>query len=187
MIEMNGINPPLLRSTYRATACKLPYIHPLSNSIILLYLQMVEAPEKPSSTDFVTLHKFLIRAFGTLPILLTPSKPLRLSICTTVNLYLSFCFHIIVSPPHIRRSPSDVSCKTLIHSSCKLLVLTRDLISLATVLPLITFLRHSAISVPDSSKTHPKYLNSDTCYNRTITLLLYPWDFRPLLLHTSTK
>ena len=31
--------------------------------------------------------------------------------------------------------------------------------------PLATFLRHSALSVPDSSKTQLKYLNYDICFN----------------------
>ena len=83
------------------------------------------------------------------------------------------------------------------------LALTRDLTAPATFLQLTTFQRHSASSVPDSSKTHPKYLNSDTCSNHipsteisysnpssspnTITLLLPASTFRPFLLHTSTK
>ena len=53
--------------------------------------------------------------------------------------------------------------KTLIHSSCKSLALTRDLMATATLLPLATCLLHSAPSVPDSPKTHPKYINSETC------------------------
>ena len=36
----------------------------------------------------------------------------------------------------------------------------------ATHLPFATYLRHSATSVPDSSKALPKYLNSNTCSNR---------------------
>ena len=58
-------------------------------------------------------------------------------------------------------------------------------------------------SVPDSSKTHPKYLNSDTCSScipstqtshfnpssppYTITLLLPALTFRSLFIHTLTK
>ena len=58
-------------------------------------------------------------------------------------------------------------------------------------------------SVPDSSKTHPRYLNSKPCFNlilstqtshynlsspfSTITLVLPALSFRPLTLHPSTK
>ena len=60
----------------------------------------------------------------------------------------------------------NVSCKTLAHSSCKPLALTRDLMAPATLLTLATFLLHSARSVHDSSKTHPKHSNSETCSKR---------------------
>ena len=64
----------------------------------------------------------------------------------------------------------------------------------ATLLPLATFLLHSPPSVPDSSKTNPKYLNStkisysnySSSFSTTI-LLLPGVTFRFLLLHTSTK
>ena len=45
--------------------------------------------------------------------------------------------------------------------SCKSLTLARGLMTPAT-LPLATFLLDSALSVPDSSKPHLKYLNSET-------------------------
>ena len=84
-----------------------------------------------------------------------PSKPLRLSNCTALILDLSF--HIIVSLPYINTGTSNDSYKTLAHSSCKLLIAP------ATLLLLPNFLLHSASSVPHSSKTYPKYLNSKTC------------------------
>ena len=67
----------------------------------------------------------------------------------------------------------------------KPLVLTRDLISLATLPPLATFLLQSASYVPDSSKTHLKYLNSETSSKRipstqtshSITIIL-SWQAR---------
>ena len=73
----------------------------------------------------------------------------------------------------------------------------------ATFLPNITFLQYSTIPVPDSSKTYPKYLNSDTYSNRapstwishsnpsskpnTITLLLPALNFRSLSLTQHNK
>ena len=73
----------------------------------------------------------------------------------------------------------------------------------ATLIPLATFLQHYGSFVLDSFRKHSKYLNSNTCSNRTpstqisssnpssqfstITLLLHPVTFRSLLLHTSTK
>ena len=72
-----------------------------------------------------------------------------------------------------------------------------------TPLPLASFLLHSTPSIPDSSKTHSKYLNSQTCSKQisctwtshssrssqfiTITLLLPALTFSPILLHTSTN
>ena len=67
--------------------------------------------------------------------------------------------HIIVSLLYVRTGTSNDSC-------CRLLALTRDLIAPATFLPLATFLLHSASSIPDSSKTHPNYLNSERCSKR---------------------
>ena len=85
-----------------------------------------------SSRPFFTLHNSLIRAFGTLSILLMPSNPLRLSICTALTLDLSFSSYNIVSPPYRRTVTSK--------SSCKSLALTGDLMALATLLPLAVFL-----------------------------------------------
>ena len=75
----------------------------------------------------------------------------------------SFFLHIIVSLPYIRTGTSNDPCKTLAHSCCKLLALTRYIIAPASLLPLPTFLLLFASSVSDSSRTHPKYLNSETC------------------------
>ena len=44
----------------------------------------------------------------------------------------------------------------LAHSSCKSLALTRDLMAPATLLPLTTFLQHTASSVTGSPSTHPQ-------------------------------
>ena len=138
----------------------LPYINTLSNPVILHSLHIAE-PSENNFIPFVTSHDSPIRAFGTSSILLTPSKPLRLSIYTAVILDLS-SFPLITSLPYIRAGKSNDPCKTLVHLICKLLPLTRNLIAHATLLPLTTFLRHSVSSVPDSYRKHPKYLNSIT-------------------------
>ena len=91
----------------------------------------------------------------------------------------------------------------LAHSNCKSLALIRSLMAPVTLLILATFLLHSVPSIPDLSKTHPKYLNSETCSKQipftwisysnhsspfsTITLFLPPLNFSPLLLYTSTN
>ena len=108
---------------------------------------------EPTLQHIPTLHNSLICSFQTLSILLIPSNPLRLSICIALIPDLSFSYHNIVSLPYIRTRTSNVSCKTLVHSSCKSRALTRDLMAPATLLSLATFLLHSAPSVPDSSKT----------------------------------
>ena len=59
--------------------------------------------------------------------LLILSKPLRLSFCTSLILNLSLSFRNTVSMPYIRAGTKSVSCKTLVHSSCISLTLTRDL------------------------------------------------------------
>ena len=163
---------------------------------------------KPKENTFLNhfMHPFRHSAqlpypyIGTPSILLIRNKPFILSICTALILDLS-SFHNIVSLPYVRTGTSKVSCKNLAHSSCKPLTLTRDLIAPLILLPLSAFLRHSASSEPDSSRTHPKYLSSDTCYSgipstrmahsspssrfNTITLLLPELTFRPSLLHTN--
>ena len=102
----------------------------LSNYVILHFLHMAEPLENTFANPFVTLHNSLIYAFRTLSILLIPNKHLRFSIYTALILNLSFSFHIIASLAYIRTGTSNDSCKTLAHSSCKLLALTRDLIDL---------------------------------------------------------
>ena len=122
-------------------------------------------------------------------LLLIPSKP------QVVHLYSPNPRALLLLPYHCL---SIYLKKGSSNDSCKLLALTRDLIAPSTLLPLATFLLHSASSVSDSSKTHPKYLNSKTCskhipstqtslYNPSsppniITLLLPVLTFRPLLL-----
>ena len=97
-------------------------------------------------------------------------------------------YHIHISLPHIRTGTSNVSCKTLAHSRCKSLALTRGLIAPVTLFPLATFLLHSAPSVPDSFKPHPKYLNSKICSKRVLytltphTNLSSPFSIITLLL-----
>ena len=110
-------------------------------------------------THFDTQQNSLISASGTLSILLIPSEPLSLSIWKA--LILDLCsFHIIVSMPYIGT-----------NTSCKSLALTKDLIAPATLLLLPTFLQPSTLSILQSSKTHPKHLNSDTCSDRTPSTL----------------
>ena len=131
---------------------------------------MAEPPENTLIHTFV----YVLRHTTQLPypyirdlsILLIPSKSLRFSICTVLIQDLSFFFHNIVSLPYIKTGTSNVSCKTLVHSSCKSLALTRDQMAPAYLLPLVTFLPNSAASVPYSFKTHPKYLNSEMCSKR---------------------
>ena len=184
----SGLHPPSI-SPSQTSARTLSYLDSLSNPVILHSLHMAE----PSENNFITLHNCLIHAFKTSSTLLIPSKPLRFSI-----LDLSFSLYIIVALPHVRTGTSNDSCKTLVQSSCKLVALTRDLITTATLLPFATFLLHSTSSVPDSSKTHHNYLNSETCSKcipfmqtshsnpssllNTITLLLPALTFRPPLL-----
>ena len=112
-----------------ATTFTIPlHTQPLRNPIILHSLHIAEPPENTFINPFVTLH-----------------------ICTALIIELSFSFHIIVSIVYIRTGTSNISCKTLAHSSCRLLTLTRDLITPATFLPLVTFLWYCCSSVPDSS------------------------------------
>ena len=59
---------------------------------------------------FVTLYNSLIYTFGSLSILLIPSKPLRLFIYRALTLDLS-SFHIIISLLYIRTGRRNVSCK----------------------------------------------------------------------------
>ena len=54
-----------------------------------------------------------------------------------------------------------VLCKNLAHSSCRPLTITKDLIAISSYLPPSSFSH-------DLSKTHPKYLNSDTYSNRIL-------------------
>ena len=68
-----------------------------------------------------------------------------MSIRTALIFDLYFSFHIIVSMPYIRIRTIDVSFKTLTHSSYKFLALTKDLMTLATLLPLTTFLLHTTL------------------------------------------
>ena len=198
-VVLYGIDPPLLWPTYWASTSILHYIDPLTNPIILHSFHMVEPSSILSFNIFVNQHNCLILAFGALSILLIPSKPLE--VFHLYILILNISFHIIVSLPCIRTGMSNDWCKTIAHSSCKPLALTKDLIEPATFLPHATFLRHYASSALDSSKTHPKYLNSDTCSTRipstqtshsnpssppnTITLLLSALTFKPPLLNAS--
>ena len=55
-----------------------------------------------SFIPFFTQHYLFIRAFGTSFILLIATKPLRLSLYTSLIIYLFFPFHIIASLPYIR-------------------------------------------------------------------------------------
>ena len=108
-------------------------------------------------SSLLFFHVFLSFLFfiNPLSILLIPSNPLRMSICKALILNLSLSFHNIVSLPYIRRGTSNVSCKTLAHSSCKSLALTRDLMAPQTLLPFTTFLLHSTL--PRLYQIHPKH------------------------------
>ena len=67
----------------------------------------------PPSSSLHTTH-FSVYSFGTLSILLIPSKLLRLSIYTTLFIDHSFSFHIF-SLPYMRIGTSIVYYKTLAH------------------------------------------------------------------------
>ena len=129
-------SPSQYQSTSSAAYPISNYLHtPLSTIMSFFILSTWPNQRKTSSlillsTPFITLHNSLIHAFRTLSIFLIPSKPVRLSICTALILDLSFSFYIIVSLPYIRTGLSNISCKTLAHSSYKPLTLTRDLITL---------------------------------------------------------
>ena len=75
-----------------SNARKFPHIHPLSNPIILHSLHKTEPPEETFINPFVAPYSSFIRASRTLSIILIPSKPLRLSICTVLILDLSTLF-----------------------------------------------------------------------------------------------
>ena len=87
----------------------------------------------------------------------------------------------------------------LAHSSCKSLVLTRDLMAPATLFLLATFLLHSAASVPNSSKYKiPRHALNESYLHEshtliasslfsTITLFLPGLTFSSLSLHTSAN
>ena len=91
----------------------LSHIHPFSHHIILYSFNMAKPTENTftilSSTIFVTPHNSLIRTFGTLFILLIPSKPLKLSTCTSRSLDLSFSLHILGLLPNNRTGTSNSS------------------------------------------------------------------------------
>ena len=81
----------------------------LSLSILSIWLNHCRIPSSIlSSRPFFTLHNSLICAFWILSILLIPSNPLRLSICTVLTLDLSFSLHNIVSLPYIKTGTSNV-------------------------------------------------------------------------------
>ena len=89
---LHSINPPLLWPTYSVTTSTLPYIDPLSNPVLhSLYLA------EPSENTFINIfvHTLCYSFIVTLSILLIPSKPLRLSICTSLIQNLS-SLHICV-------------------------------------------------------------------------------------------
>ena len=112
---------------------------------ISTWLNHLNTPSILSSSPFFTLHNSLICAFGTLSILQIPSNPPRLFVCTVLILNISSSFHNIFSLPY---KSSYKQC-FMQYSSCKSLALTWDLMAPTTLLPLATFLLHSASSVPD--------------------------------------
>ena len=95
---LHGISSPVSQPTHCATTNTHSYIDPLSNPVILHSFHMAEPLENTFINLFVyTLHHpaQLPCAFGTLSILLIPSRPLRLPICTTLILDLSFSLHCL--------------------------------------------------------------------------------------------
>ena len=115
----------------------LSYIITLTDPITLHSLQIAEVQENTINP----LHhsvQLLIRAFGTLSILLIPSKLLRLSSLNCRPLLLL---------PYIRTGTISVLCKTLAHSSYKSPSLARDLIAPAILLLITTFLIQNIPSI----------------------------------------
>ena len=152
---LHGINPAFPGPNHCATINTLPYINLLSNPVILYSLHVAE----PSENTFI---KFF---FHTLRYSTELSYPyIRDFIHSPDTQQTSEVVHPLnPNPRPLLILTSNDSCKTVAHSNCKLLVLTRDLTATATLLPLSTFPLQSSSFELDSSETHPKYLNSETC------------------------
>ena len=158
---LHGINPLLPRPTHWAPTSTLPYVDPRSNRVILHFLHMAE----PSEKTFINLFVHILCHSTQLPypcIREFIRCPDTQQTSELVHLYSSNPRPLLLTTIHKNRHQH----RTLPHSSCRFLALTKDLIATATLLPLPTFLLHSSSFVPDSSKTHPKYLNHETCSKR---------------------
>ena len=159
--KLFSLSSPSRYQSLSSSACSLSdtstlsYIDPLRNPVIL---HSFHIPKRYENT-FITSHNYVISVFRTLSILLIPCKPLKSSICIAQILDLSFSLHIIISLSYVKTGTNNDSCKTLAHSSCKLLALNRALIVPATLLSLATFLLHSA-SLPHMYPIHPKHIPS---------------------------
>ena len=165
-------HPKLLpRSTYWATTCTLPYIRRLGKPIIPHSLHMAEASIL-SSTPFVTAHNSLIR------------------ILRTATQQTSQVIHLYSPNPRplttIHRNRHK---QCLMQNPCTLELRTPTINqwpdsnwSLHQTRHLPTTLRKSAT---DSSKTHPKHQNSDTCTNRAHPLRCHTLIHPPHLAQSS--
>ena len=106
-----------------------------------------------SFTHFATPHSSVIRTFGTSSILLIRSKPLEVVHLRNPNSRL-----ILFSPYHcLTAMQQDRHEQFLMQTSS----INQGLMAPTTFHPTATFLQHCSIC----NKTHPKYLNSDTCSN----------------------
>ena len=139
-------------------------------SITLYYIYHFSNPNIPYSFNMVKLFNntfnHLLCTSRQLSYLI-PNKHLRLSFHTALILNLSFSPNTIVSLPYNITDMSNVSCSYLAHSSNKLLAFTRELREHLSFLLLTTNLKLAPF-VSDSSKTHHKYLNLDTCSNNIL-------------------
>ena len=88
-------------------------------------------------------------------------NPIIYSLFHTKTLYQ--CVHYFVYSPYTSLLYIKTGKRNLPNSNCILLAFASDLIASTTILPLATFLRHSAPYVPESSNTYFKHLNSETC------------------------
>ena len=94
----------------------------------------------PPPYTLLAISSFPIHSFGTVSVLLTPQKSLRLSICTTITPGLSLFLTTIVSLPYNKTGTYNASCSTLSRSYYKPLLFIKDLMKPATFFPLVPFL-----------------------------------------------
>ena len=108
-----------------STHCRIFYSSPLIQflKILLFFLLLIWLNHQRtlslilSFTLSVTAHSSLTHAFSTKYILITPNKPLRLSICTALGRNLSFSLHAIGLLSYIKIVTSRSPYSSRSHSS----------------------------------------------------------------------